>query len=224
MQILQRKLVLTDDGSHTIAIPDLNITSHSRHGAIQESKHVFIEAGLRYVLGMFPDAPINILEVGFGTGLNAFLTAIEAERLPLRIRYNALDAYPLDMVMTTALNYPDRLGHEELFNKLQLAPWNVASHVHESFTLLKEDGDLLGFSSREPYDLIFFDAFAPDVQPELWTSEVFARLGALTRPGGALVTYCSKSAVRHALTGAGWKVEKLPGPKGKREMVRAIRT
>ena len=217
-----RTLVLTEDGSHTVSVPDSNLTFHSRHGAIQESKHVFIDAGFRYAKDIFPHEALSILEMGFGTGLNAFLTAIEAKAFVEPIRYTSIDAYPLEMVTTTALNYPDKLGHEDIFNAIQLSPWNSSSPIHETFTLEKDIADLLDFRCREQFHLVYFDAFPPQEQPELWTEEVFARLGSCMYPGAALVTYCSKSSVRRAMQAAGWHVEKLPGPRGKREMVRAL--
>ena len=218
-----RTLMITEDGSHTVSVPHLKLTFHSRHGAIQESRHVFIEAGFYYIKNKFPEEPLSILEIGFGTGLNAFLTAIETKAYEQPIRYTSIDIEPLEMLTTTALNYPDRLGHEELFNVIQLSPWNASSPVHETFTLQKDIADLLDFQCRELHHLIYFDAFSPEAQPELWTEEVFRKLGACMYPGGALVTYCSKSDVRRAMQAAGWKVEKLPGPRGKREMVRAVR-
>jgi tRNA U34 5-methylaminomethyl-2-thiouridine-forming methyltransferase MnmC len=218
----QRKLIVTEDGSHTVAVQDLNVTFHSRHGAIQESKHVFIEAGFNYGKEVFPDQPLSILEVGFGTGLNAFLTAIEAGNYAQPVRYVAIDAYPLEMVTTATLNYPDRLGHEELFSTIQIASWNSPVPIHETFSLYKLAIDLLDYSCREKFHLLYFDAFAPEAQPQLWKEDIFRRLGECMHSGGAMVTYCSKGTVRRALEAAGWQVEKLPGPKGKREMVRAI--
>ena len=222
MNAAKRTLIITEDGSHTVAIPDLNLTFHSRYGAIRESRHVFIEAGLNHAKATFPDDPLSILEIGFGTGLNAFLTAIEAIAYTQPIRYSAIDAYPLEMATTAALNYPDRLGYEGLFNRIQLSPWNASGIIHETFGLHKQATDLLDFSCKEKFHLIYFDAFAPEAQPELWTEEVFRKLGACMYPGGILVTYSSKGSVRRAMKAAGWLVEKLPGPPGKWEIVRAI--
>jgi len=200
----------------------MNLTFHSKHGAIQESKHVFLQAGFNYITNAFPDQPIGILEIGFGTGLNAFLTAIEAKGIKQPIRYTAIDTHPMEMVTTTSLNYPDKLGHEELFNSIQISPWNASSPIHESFTLQKELMDLRKYFCKERFHLVYFDAFSPEVQPELWTEEIFASIGNCMYTGGTLVTYCSKSTVRHALEAAGWTVEKIEGPWGKREMVRAM--
>jgi tRNA U34 5-methylaminomethyl-2-thiouridine-forming methyltransferase MnmC len=184
---------------------------------------VFIEAGLHAVQKSFPGEHLRILEMGFGTGLNAFMTAIEALRSDVAIRYTAIEAFPLDLATAISLNYPEQLGHEGLFNAIHLATWNTLSHIHETFNLKKREVDLLHFMPAEKYHLIYFDAFAPEAQPELWTEAVFAMLAENTEEHGLLVTYCSKGIVRRAMQAAGWKVEKLPGPKGKREMVRAIK-
>jgi tRNA U34 5-methylaminomethyl-2-thiouridine-forming methyltransferase MnmC len=217
----ERSLFITDDGSHSVIIEELNVSFHSKHGAIQESQHVYINAGLHEALRAFPHQRLNILEVGFGTGLNAFLTAIETKENPAPIRYWGIEAYPLDMGMAVALNYPDQLGHEDLFNTIQLAPWNAQAPVHENFILLKQAEDLMEYDCKDRFHLIYFDAFSPEAQPEIWTEEVFQKLFACTCPRGMLVTYCSKSVVRKAMQAAGWKVEKLAGPWGKREMIRA---
>lgn len=217
-----RTLIVTGDGSHTVAVQALDLTFHSRHGAIQESRHVFIEAGLNYVKAKFPDKPLSILEMGFGTGLNAFLTAIAVSACTQPVRYLAIDAYPLEIATMADLNYPDQLGHEALFNAIQHTSWHSCSAIHETFTLCKYKADLLAYVPGEKFHLIYFDAFAPEAQPHLWTEGVFSNLGAYTLRGGSLVTYCSKGSVRRAMTAAGWQVEKLTGPPGKREMVRAV--
>jgi len=221
MNVQDRRLIMTADGSHSISLPDLNITFHSRHGAIQESKHVFIEAGYRKIMERFPLQPINILEVGLGTGLNAFLTAIACMENDQLIRYTGLETHPLDMATSANLNYPEQLGHVDLFDSIQLATWNSPVSIHNTFSIRKQSTNLLEYEGTDPFHLIYFDAFAPDVQPQLWTEFVFQSLARNTLPGGMLVTYCSKGSVRRAMEAAGWKVEKLQGPKGKREMVRA---
>lgn len=219
----QRRLIETEDGSHTVLVEDSGVTYHSTHGAIQESQHVFIQAGLHAAQKAFPGEHLRILEMGFGTGLNAFMTAIEALRSDVPIRYTAIEAFPLALATAISLNYPERLGHEVLFNAIHLATWNSLSHIHETFSIKKRDKDLLHYQPAEQQHLIYFDAFAPEAQPELWTEAVFAKLAEHTIAKGILVTYCSKGKVRRAMQAAGWKVEKLPGPPGKREMVRAIR-
>ncbi len=217
----ERRLIITDDGSHSVLVAETGVTYHSRHGAIRESQHVFIDAGLRAAQATFPGMLLSILEIGFGTGLNAFMTAIDAVDSVHPVRYTALDTQPLELGMSILLNYPEQLGHEDLFNAIQLAPWNALAPIHERFALQKNNADLLRFALREKYHLIYFDAFAPEAQPELWTEEVFRQLLDSAHSGGVFVTYCSKGAMRRAMSAAGWQVEKLNGPPGKREMVRA---
>lgn len=219
----QRKLIVTEDGSHSVLVEESGVTYHSAHGAIQESQHVFIEAGLHAAQKAFPGQSLSILEVGFGTGLNAFMTAIEALNSRHEIRYTSLEAFPLELSTAIHLNYPEQLGHEDLFSAIQVADWNVPTPIHDCFSVIKRSTTLQDFASKDRYHLVYFDAFAPEAQPELWTEEVFAKLAGYVVPDGLLVTYCSKGVVRRAMQAAGWKVEKLPGPPGKREMVRAIR-
>lgn len=218
---MKREIILTADGSHTVAIPDLHVMYHSRHGAIQESVHVFIEAGLRYVINQSTIPSINLFEMGFGTGLNAFLSAIEAEKQQRKIQYTAVEQYPISPEEAAGLKYPETLQHHNLFTALHQSPWNENVNISDSFTLRKEKASLFNLSTNQFFNLIYYDAFAPAAQPELWTVEVFQKLFALLAPGGVLVTYCAKGAVRRAMIAAGFTVTKLPGPKGKREMLRA---
>lgn len=219
---MERKIIITQDGSHSIQIPALNTTYHSVYGAIQESNHVFIEAGLSFVIK--PNHPsVRIFEMGLGTGLNAFLTAIEAERKKLKIDYTAVDQFPLTMQEAEALNYADILKSAEWFHHIHNCPWNEPVNINKYFILHKVQGDFSDFSTSQYFDLIYYDAFDPTVQPELWTKEIFEKLFHLLEPNGVLVTYCSKGDVRRALKAAGFMVEKLPGPPGKREMLRAIK-
>jgi len=222
---MQRKLILTSDGSHTISLPELNVTYHSIHGAIQESRHVFIEAGLKSLTP--PKAgPLNIFEVGFGTGLNTLLTIIEAEKLHTGIYYETVEQFPLDSNVTRLLNYCKQLGREDLqivFDQLHDCEWEKEVKVRSDFIFKKSQINLLNFETSgtsETFQLIFFDAFAPNVQPELWTKDIFEKMFAMLEPGGVLVTYCSKGDVRRAMEAASFIVEKLPGPPGKREIIR----
>jgi tRNA U34 5-methylaminomethyl-2-thiouridine-forming methyltransferase MnmC len=224
---MEIKIIMTKDGSHSISIPEMNVTYHSIHGAIQESKHVFIEAGLN-ASGRFhrPDA-LNILEVGFGTGLNALLTLIEAINDKFPIRYSALEPYPLKEQEYNSLNYCEVLNTpslQSLFKQLHIGDWEKEIKVNPYFTLLKSNQSLLNFTTNKRYDLVYFDAFAPAAQPELWTTEVFEKLYAMMSANGILVTYCSKGDVRRAMLSAGFSVEKIPGPVGKREMIRCRTT
>ena len=221
---MERKVIITKDGSHTIAVPEMNVTYHSVHGAVQESLHVFIEAGFREALKSNHIEPLKILEVGFGTGLNALLTAIEAEKTEKSIYYVALEPYPLSNEEVLLLNYCELSGHKDLqedFIRMHQCEWNKSIVVTENLILHKSNYTLQTFDDKMKFDLIYFDAFAPNTQPELWTKEIFEKLYSIMLPGGILVTYCSKGEVRRAMQAAGFNVEKLPGPPGKREMIRA---
>lgn len=220
---MKREIIVTKDGSHTVEIPGMNVTYHSHHGAIQESMHVFIETGLNYLLNKAErqDSPLHIFEMGFGTGLNALLTAIEAENRKIRIRYTAVEMYPLSLEEANTLNYSQVLGHHDVFERLHLCKWETETALTEHFTLRKVQTHLQDFTSGEPFHLVYFDAFDPLAQPELWTEEVFKKLFDMMIEKGVLVTYCSKSSVRRAMQAAGFNVAKLPGPPGKREIVRA---
>lgn len=209
----------------TIAVPELNVTYHSKHGAIQESMHVFIEAGLRQLLHR--QETITIFEMGFGTGLNALLTLIEAINHQQKIYYQAVEAFPLEKEIFAQLNYCGQLQHPEcttFLDTLHMAPWNEPIQLNPWFTLQKDHITLFNCSAAQPVNLIYYDAFAPNAQPELWTVDAFSRLYNMLTAGGILVTYCSKGDVRRAMQAAGFIVEKIPGPPGKREMVRATKT
>lgn len=216
--------MITSDGSVTVAIPELNVTYHSKHGAIQESRHVFIEAGLRPLLHR--QETLYIFEMGFGTGLNALLTLIEAEDHQQKIHYRSVEAYPLEAAMVARLNYCEQLqlpALKPLFGQLHTTPWDQPIPLTSWFTIQKDHTLLFNLSTSQPFNLIYYDAFAPGAQPELWTVEAFTHLFNLLTAGGILVTYCSKGDVRRAMVAAGFIVEKIPGPPGKREMVRAIK-
>jgi len=220
---VKREIITTGDGSHSVSIPDMHVTYHSVHGAIQESMHVFIEAGLK---NLPAQARLNIFEVGFGTGLNALLTIIAAEKLNTEIYYETVEQFPLDGSETRLLNYCKQLDRgdlESVFELLHDCEWEKKINVIENFSFKRSKTNLLNFETSQTFELIYYDAFAPNVQPELWTKEVFEKMIAMLRPGGILVTYCSKGDVRRAMQAAAFVVEKLPGPKGKREMIRGTR-
>ena len=219
---MERNIIITADGSDTISVPELKVTYHSIYGAIQESKHVFIEAGLKNLI-LAEAAPLNIFEMGFGSGLNALLTTIETEKLQREIHYETVELFPLDIDETSSLNYCKQLGREDLqpiFEQLHSCEWDKKTNITANFRFKKTRSNLLNFETSETFKLIYFDAFAPNAQPELWTKEIFEKMFAMLEPGGILVTYCSKGDVRRAMQAAGFIVEKLPGPKGKREMIR----
>jgi len=214
--------VLTRDGSSTLYVERFDEHYHSTHGALQESLHVFIRNGLAYKLQT--QSSISILEVGFGTGLNALLTYLYSENA--HIRYTGIEAYPLSSDQLAWLNYPDVLkqeGVQEIFHQLHQLPWNKNHQMDLHFELTKYNILLEDYQPEIRFDLIYFDAFAPDSQPELWTLEIFRQMYRCCEQEGALVTYSAKGDVRRAMVSAGFQVEKLPGPPGKREMMRALK-
>ena len=221
-----RKLVVTEDGSHTLRVDELNEHYHSTFGAINESRHVFIEAGLHHLLDR-EVGEISILEVGFGTGLNALLTLLDTKVKDVHVNYTALEAFPLDEDTWSALNYAEILGSDEisgLYQKTHTSTWGEPTEIRPGFMLEKAHIKLEGFASSKKFDLVYFDAFGPDVQPELWTEQVFRQIARMTTTGGILVTYSCKGLVRRALKAAGYSIEKIPGPTGKREMLRGTKT
>lgn len=214
------ELKTSEDGSSTLYRPDLDEHYHSIHGAIQESMHVFIRAGLVAHEGN----TINILEVGFGTGLNALLTMLNQGNK--KVFYHTIERHPLDDAIVKSINYPKVLNtplSDEYFKQLHESPWNKNIQITPTFTIHKEASDLAAFTPQQPYDLVYFDAFGPDKQPELWTPEIFKKISENISPDGILVTYSCKGTVKRAITAAGMKIEKIPGPPGKREMLRATK-
>ena len=221
----QRIAVPTADGSTTLYLPQWNEHYHSVHGAVQESNHVFIQAGLLYYLEQnISNKPIQILEVGMGTGLNALLTAVIAQDKQSAIDYTALEAYPLSDDELRQLNFSSTVGvnGDALFEKMHSNAWGRKEYVHAYMQLCKEQVKVQNWHPAQCYDLIYFDAFAPAVQPELWTEAIFQKLFEASCSGSVLVTYCVKGEVRRAMKAVGWEVCKIPGPPGKREMTRAI--
>ncbi|MES2591997.1 MAG: tRNA (5-methylaminomethyl-2-thiouridine)(34)-methyltransferase MnmD [Bacteroidota bacterium] len=227
-----RTLIKTADGSHSLFVEELDEHYHSIHGAIQESKHVFIETGLKPFISI-PAAsdkerkhPLNILEIGLGTGLNAMLTFIEMEHSSVEVEYTAIEAYPVSTDLINQLNYLELLNgikYAAVFNLIHSSEWNSPVPLSDQFTFLKLHNTLQNVVLKSTYHLVYFDAFGPRVQPEMWIEEVFAKLFAVIVPGGCLVTYCAKGEVKRTLKRVGFTVESLPGPPGKREMVRAIK-
>ncbi len=218
---METALLLTGDGSHTLVDPATGASYHSKHGAIGESKQVFIQAGLEKAKEQNPSQVLRIFEMGFGTGLNALLTLQKAIEWKVPIEYTAIELYPILSAQYQELNHGKQLGLEEAFQILHNCSWNQKHQINDWFTLKKIQSSLLDYQTDQAFNVIYFDAFHPELQPELWTKEVFEQCFQMLVPNGLLTTYCSKSTVRKAMMAAGLQVAKIPGPWGKREMVRA---
>jgi len=219
---VRREIITTSDGSKTIHIVEWNEQYHSKHGAIQEAYHVFIKSGL----SLFKNRPISILEIGFGTGLNALITLLEAKKQELKITYTGVEAYPVATNELEQLNYISELKAEmvsEEFQSMHQCKWESDVPITEGFVLHKLQKDFRDLRFENSFDLIYFDAFGARVQPELWTEDIFAKMFRALKVNGVLVTYSAKGSVRRAMQAVGFIVERLPGPPGKREMLRAIK-
>lgn len=211
----------TLDGSHTLYNSEVNDHYHSVNGALGESKHIFIRYGLHSLKG----ASLSVFEIGFGTGLNALLTALEAQKMMTRIKYTSIEKYPLAPALVSGLNYPQLLGGESslLYDNITAAPWGEDYQISDHFTIHKIEGDIISFCTDLKYDIVYFDAFGPDKQPALWSSEVISKVCDSIRMGGIFVTYSAKGDLKRILGSNGFRVEHLPGPPGKREITRATR-
>lgn len=224
---MKRIIEKTDDGSATLFVPELDEHYHSTKGARTESQHIFIDMGLKASTAASP----RVLEIGFGTGLNAWLTLKEAESSCREVHYTGLELYPLSWEIVEQLGYipsSEQQHDAELFKQLHTAPWEKEIRLTPHFTLLKQetDANLLkaetDINKLSSFDVIYFDAFAPEKQPEMWSQELFNRLYVLLNKDGILTTYCAKGIIRRMLQAAGFTVERLPGPPGgKREILRA---
>ncbi len=217
---MKRKIITTADGSKTIQIEEWNEQYHSKHGAVQEAYHVFIEHGL----SLFPHRKIAILEIGFGTGLNAFITFLEAKKRDISVQYTGVEAYPISDAELQQLNYVSELKAEAYaaeFLRMHEDPWEKNSGISKDFSLQKQQKDFSRIEDKNRYDLIYFDAFGARVQPELWTEDIFSKMYVALKRNGVLTTYAAKGSVRRAMQSVGFTVERLPGPPGKREMLRA---
>lgn len=224
MKNTKLNIITTNDGSHSIFNSELNEHYHSVHGAINESKHIFINAGLQKILEQ--KTKINLLEVGLGTGLNILLTAIFLQKKNNHIvNYTALEPYPLSSEIIGQLNYQQQLSTdvENIMQSIHESDFNTIISISNNLTFTKIKEPLQKIDFTKKFDLIYFDAFAPRVQPELWTKEIFEKIHSNMNPNSILVTYCAKGEVKRNLKAAGFIIEALPGPPGKREMTRAIK-
>ena len=215
---MKNKLVITNDGSHSIFNPEINETYHSKHGAIVEAEHVFIKSGLLAE----NKKQFNILEVGFGTGLNALLTAQKAKQKNIAVNYHGIELYPVPKESFNQLNFTDLIGEEKTeLLKLHECSWEEEHIIHDFFKLTKNEIELEKYSSNIQFDIIYFDAFSPEKQPHLWNEEIFRNMYNLLKEDGFLVTYCAKGVVKRTMKAVGFEIIVLDGPPGKRQMTRA---
>ncbi len=223
------KIITTEDGSHSIFLPTLNETYHSFHGAVQESRHVFLKEGLQYWINRSTDQPekASILEIGMGTGLNVLLTLEYALQNALSIDFDTIEKYPVEISLAAQLNYVESCNIEnaaKAYEDIHQAIWNISTAIHDLFTIHKYQDDLISMNiPNKAYDLVYFDAFAPSKQPEMWEEAVFEKIYSVQKVGGILTTYSAQGKLKRTLQGVGYEVEKIPGPPGKREMIRAIK-
>ncbi len=221
---MKREIITTADGSKTIQLPEWNEQYHSVHGAIAEALHVFIESGLQHWSSENPNKSIDILEIGFGTGLNAFLSLLVAKENKFHLVYSGIEAYPILDSEISHLNYAELLKASQThFLALHQCKWEQLCKISKNFSLTKRKQLISEFADVDAFDVIYFDAFGPRVQPELWEEAIFAKMYTALRQGGVIVTYSAKGSVRRAMQAVGFLVERLPGPPGKREMLRATK-
>lgn len=217
---MEREIIQTSDGSTTIHIKEWDECYHSKHGAIQEAKHVFIKNGL----ALFPNQKVSVLEIGFGTGLNAFITFLEAQKLDQTIDYVGVEAFPVSEEELKSMNYTEELNaldDKVIFDKMHALNWEEKNDLSENFSLTKRKQFFEDIDDVEKFDLIYFDAFGYRVQPELWSVSVFERMFKALKNNSILVTYAARGVIKRNMIEVGFTVEKLAGPPGKREMFRA---
>ena len=220
--MLFREIITTNDGSTSIHIPEWNEQYHSKHGAIQEAYHVFIKSGLSFV----ERKQLSILEIGLGTGLNCFITFLEATQHNLKIDYTGVEAFPITEQEKKLLNYVAQLkatAYQTVFDQIHESDWETNVELSKNFIFRKNQQKFQEITIKNTYNLIYFDAFGPRVQPELWTEVIFQKMYDALQTGGVLVTYSAKGSVRRAMISVGFTVGKIPGPPGKREMLRAVK-
>lgn len=225
IQTLKSRIVITKDGSHTLYSEQFGATYHSIHGAMIEGEHVFIKQGLLFQVERLGLKKLNILEMGFGSGLNAFLTYVANEKLQCQINYHSIEAFPIDLEEALTLNYTQAYSKEQqaLFKTLHECEWNKEHVITEYFSLHKYNTSLENFTTNLKFDVIYYDAFSPTDQPDLWTAEVFTKMHDLLSDNGILVTYCAQGQMKRNMKAADFSIQALPGPPGKREMTRGLK-
>lgn len=217
---MTRKIIITNDGAHSIFSSQVNESYHSKHGSIVEAEHVFIKNGLLAI----NKKNINILEIGFGTGLNALLSLQKSIQKNININYRAIELYPITKDEYLQLNFPELIGMEKsVFNKLHEGKWEKKNQINKNFKLTKHKISIEEFKTKKSFDIIYFDAFSPEKQPELWTKKIFSKMYSNLKSNGFLVTYCAKGIVKRTLKEIGFEVLSLDGPPGKRQMTKANR-
>ena len=215
-------IFITEDGSHSMLSKEHGVSYHSKHGAIQETQHVFINAAFRHKL---PATSLSILDIGFGTGLNAYMTFLETKKMQIVVNYTAIEAYPISLDAARALNYSTLLKQNspDDFLKLHELDWEKKHPISDFFIFTKNKKRLESLDFNNQFDLIYFDAFAPNSQPELWQENILRKMFEALKVGGVLTTYCAKGVVKRTFKKVGFAIEAIPGPPGKREMTRAIK-
>ena len=218
---MENQLIITNDGSHSIFNPKIKECYHSRHGAIVEAEHVFIRNGFSAI----NKSKINILEIGFGTGLNALLTYQKAVQKSIKVNYHAIEPYPVKKENYKNLNFADLIGLEkEKLLILHSSVWQKKNEISCYFSLTKDHTTSQDYNTNLKFDIIYFDAFSPEKQPELWSDIIFKKMYSLLKKDGFLVTYCAKGAVKRTMKKIGFEVVVLDGPPGKRQMTRGNKT
>lgn len=217
---MKQEIIVTSDGSKTIYLPELDETYHSSHGAVQEAKHVFIQNGL----DAFADKDIAVFEMGFGTGLNALLSFIQAEKNTTSIHYTGIEAYPVATDIALQMDYCQLVGeeHSAKFEQLHTVNWNEKIQLSDQFSFKKVHQKIEDYTPElDSFDIVFYDAFGPRAQETMWAPAILQKMYDMLKDGGFLVTYCAKGQVKRDLKALGFEIEALPGPPGKREMTRA---
>lgn len=221
---MKNELFKTEDGSYSLKSEKFGVSYHSKYGAIQETQHVFIDAALKPV--MDKKSELNLLDIGFGTGLNAFMSLLQARKQNKKVNYTGMEAFPISMDTAMKLDYTEALDVPELkdaFLKMHSSLSDETIELDPLFSFEKRIQDFKELTDKEQYDVIFFDAFAPNAQPELWEVDLLSLMYNALKPGGIMTTYCAKGQVKRNLKAIGFEIEAIPGPPGKREMTRAIK-